>query len=47
MPMSEEDRKRIEKIIWRLNVKVVEQMKRIPSRELFGWKKDKNEPERY
>lgn len=38
---SPEERKRIEKIVWRLNVEVVKTMRKIPARELYGWKGDK------
>jgi hypothetical protein len=39
--LSEDQRKTIETIVWRLRVAVVKQMKEIPARELFGWKEDK------
>ena len=41
--ISIEDKRRIDTIIWRLNVEVVKQMKKIPANQLFGWKKPKDD----
>lgn len=39
--LSENQRKTIETIVWRLNAEVKKQMKKIPAKDLFGWKEDK------
>lgn len=40
--LTADERKTIERIVWRLHVEVKKQMKKIPARELFGWKEDKD-----
>lgn len=40
--LSDDQRKTIETIVWRLRIAVVKQMKEIPSKDLFGWKEDKD-----
>lgn len=38
---TEQQNKEIQAIVWRLNAIVIEQMKRIPAHQLFGWKGEK------
>jgi hypothetical protein len=36
--MTPEEKRLIDKVIWRLNVEVIKTMKRIPKGQLFCWK---------